>query len=585
MITKLKNILNRVLVAAKTYPLVLISSLITVILIISLIEYETKLDEYKVAKFAICSSLGIAILFSVKMLSQRQKREFLWSALGILFLVGFYFILPTNKDDFDETFLYILIPTIVLAHLFVSFAAFIISNAESRFWQYNKNLFINFILSLIFTGVLTLGVVLALLAVQNLFNIKIDDQLYGETAIFLGIFGNTLIFLLFNGNGIQDLEQDKEYPDVLKFFTQFILIPLLLLYVVILYFYSAKILFSWELPQGWVSYLILAYALVGILALLLVHPLKNDSARSWVRIFSNAFYYSLIPLIVLLFTAIFTRILEYGFTEPRYYVLLLALWLLTVQNYFIFYKKASIKFIPMSLFAFGIFALIFPFLNSYSVAIRSQKNQLETLLESNDLLKDGVINFDNKISDADRRSISDKFEFLSLRAEQDYLNKFLPDSLVDKERSGKRIYISSHFTNVITIKNDENRFLNITNKTKFHNVAEYDFVVNEIQLHQQYLALGSDEFKITKNLYRNNDEYFISLKTGEKADLLPLINKLIKKYENNQGNITADNLSIQIVLGKYKIKIVFDQINRQSYQQEDSYYFENGLVMIKINSK
>ena len=29
MITKLKNILNRVLVAAKTYPLVLISSLIT----------------------------------------------------------------------------------------------------------------------------------------------------------------------------------------------------------------------------------------------------------------------------------------------------------------------------------------------------------------------------------------------------------------------------------------------------------------------------------------------------------------------------------------------------------------------------
>ena len=582
MIEKIKNISNRVLLAARTYPLVLLSSLTTVILLISLIEFENRLDEFIVAKLAICSSLGIAILFSVKMLSQRIKREFLWSAIGILILVGYYFILPSNKDDFDEVYVYVLLPTVVLVHLFVSFAAFILSNSETKFWQYNKNLFINFILSLLFTGVLTLGVVLALLAVQNLFAIDLDEKLYGETALFLGIFGNTLIFLLFNGNGIDDLENDTQYPVVLKFFTQFILIPLLLLYVVILYFYAAKILISWELPQGWVSYLILAYALLGILALLLVHPLRNDSGRSWVRIFSTAFYYSLIPLIILLFTAIFTRILEYGYTEPRYYVLLLAVWLLTIQLYFIFYKKTTIKFIPMSLFAFGIFALVFPFLNSFSVAIRSQKNQLENILVSNNLLKEGTINFDKEISDTTMRSIVDKYEFLSIRNQQDYLNGFLPDTLVNKERYGKRIYIGSYFNNISAVETENNRYLNITNSTKLQTVADYDFVAFENQLLNESLTLGTDKLEITKRLYGSDNEYSISLQTGEKVDLLPLINQLVKKYEHSEGQVIVDDLSIETMLGNYTVKIVFDQINRYNNNDANPYYFDNALVLIKI---
>ena len=582
MIEKIKNISNRVVLAARTYPLVLLSSLTTVILLISLIEFENRLDEFIVAKLAICSSLGIAILFSVKMLSQRIKREFLWSAIGILILVGYYFILPSNKDDFDEVYVYVLLPTVVLVHLFVSFAAFILSNSETKFWQYNKNLFINFILSLLFTGVLTLGVVLALLAVQNLFAIDLDEKLYGETALFLGIFGNTLIFLLFNGNGIDDLENDTQYPVVLKFFTQFILIPLLLLYVVILYFYAAKILISWELPQGWVSYLILAYALLGILALLLVHPLRNDSGRSWVRIFSTAFYYSLIPLIILLFTAIFTRILEYGYTEPRYYVLLLAVWLLTIQLYFIFYKKTTIKFIPMSLFAFGIFALVFPFLNSFSVAIRSQKNQLENILVSNNLLKEGTINFDKEISDTTMRSIVDKYEFLSIRNQQDYLNGFLPDTLVNKERYGKRIYIGSYFNNISAVETENNRYLNITNSTKLQTVADYDFVAFENQLLNESLTLGTDKLEITKRLYGSDNEYSISLQTGEKVDLLPLINQLVKKYEHSEGQVIVDDLSIETMLGNYTVKIVFDQINRYNNNDANPYYFDNALVLIKI---
>ncbi len=164
---------------------------------------------------------------------------------------------------------------------------------------------------------------------------------------------------------------------------------------------------------------------MGILALLLVYPLRAENAKSWVRIFSKAFYYTIIPLIILLFTAIFTRILEYGYTEPRYFVLLLALWLLSTVVYFISGKRATIKFIPVSLFLFGTFALIFPYFNAFSVAKRSQKNELLKVLNQHQLIHNGKLDFQKKITDTVRNEIADKFEFLAERKQNEFLYTFL----------------------------------------------------------------------------------------------------------------------------------------------------------------
>lgn len=524
-------------------------------------------------------------MFSAKMLSQRLGKELLWSAIGFLIVIGIYFVLPESKDDFTEVYAFVLIPIAIIAHLFVSFAAFIKSGTEFEFWQYNKNLFINFILSLVFTGVLTLGVILALLAIQNLFNVDIRGEFYGETAVVFGIVGNTLIFSLFNENGLKYLESTSPYPIVLKFFTQFILIPLLLLYVIILYFYSAKIILIWELPQGWVSYLVLAYSMVGILALLLVHPLKNDTARSWVKIFSKAFYYSLIPLVILLFTAIFTRILEYGYTEPRYYVLLLAIWLLVIQLYFIFSKNATIKFIPMSLVAFGLFGLLFPYANSFAVAKRSQKNQLELLLAENQLLKDGKIQFDKKISSEVALSISDKVNFLSIRDESVYLSKFLSDNIAQKELTTKRVYLMSYFTNVEASPNSLEEALNLSNSEKIHKLDSYDYIVLESKLLNAPVNLGTDEIKLTKELYGEKPQYLLELKSGEKVDLMPKLKGIMDKHKNLKSYNVVDDLFIESDLGKYHIKIIFDEINNNPYDSFGSFYFDNAIYLIKSKNK
>jgi len=63
-------------------------------------------------------------------------------------------------------------------------------------------------------------------------------------------------------------------------FLFFALIPLVLLYIIILYAYSFKIIFQWELPKGWVSYLVTALALLGFLVQVIINPIQN-TVKSW----------------------------------------------------------------------------------------------------------------------------------------------------------------------------------------------------------------------------------------------------------------------------------------------------------------
>ena len=580
MENKLQAISQKVKRVVLYYPMVLAMSLTMAFTIVLQIEHEWQINkQFLPMKIIITSGLGISLLFAIKMLSQRVGREFLWQLLGIVLLVGFYLILPERGADFNEVYIFVLIPTFVLSHLLVACVAFLRKEPEIKFWQYNKNLFVNFFLTLVFTGVLTGGVMLAIVAVEELFAFDFRETIYAQTYFILSIVGSTFIFLLFSERGLDYLELDGNYPIVLKFFTQFILIPLLLIYVVILYLYAAKILFTWQLPQGWVSYLILAYSILGILALLLVHPLKDASAKSWVKIFSRIFYFTLLPLIVLLFTAIFTRVLEYGFTEARYFVLLLAVWLLCVVLYFILIKNATIKFIPVSLFLLGMSALVLPYVNAFSVAKRSQKNALENIFQTHALLQNGKIDFDKKVSGAVVSSISDKFEFLSERHEGEYLKQFLAVVYQKNFVDGQNFYIDGLFTNKTSDTKNRSE-LRLTNSEKFNLIGDYQYAIQEDELLYGKVTFNNDEFSLKKVTY-TDPVFELTLNASEKVDFMPLITQLFDRHRNRLGDVTTDTLFVESDLGSYHVKVIFGNMSRSGIRDENDYYFDNALFLIR----
>jgi hypothetical protein len=593
MKTKLQETLSRANEVIFRYPMVLAMALLAAIGAICIVETErSEITSY--IKFTICSCLGISLMFALKMLSQRIGKELLLHVSGIIFLIGFYCILPDKKNSFTEVYAYIIAVTALLSHLLVSFVPFLEKDRELRFWQYNKNLFINIFLTAVFTGVLTGGVELAILAVDKLFDFNFHDRIYRDTFFVLAILGSSFIFLLFNDKGLNNLEKDGTYPVVLKFFTQFILIPLLLIYVTILYFYSVKILINWQLPRGWVSYLVLAYSIVGILALLLVHPLKEENAKSWVRIFSKAFYYTIAPLIILLFTAIFTRILAYGYTEPRYFVLLLALWLLSIVIYFIFSKKTTIKFIPVSLFLFGAFALIFPYLNAFSVAKRSQKTELMNILNQHQLMSAGKINFQKKVTDTVRNEIADKFEFLAERKQGEFLSALLNEKdqteLADNIEKGTfysiNYSIQNKFANVdVTVKNrayEMNR-LALVREEQAVELGNYQYLISFHRYSREPQKVNNDQFELTDDLTEKSS-LKLSLNSQEEIDFGPQIIKLFEENKNKTGNVKVPEIAMESDLGKYHVKLIFSEITREKYSENDtpSIYYENVYILIRL---
>ena len=390
----LQSLLNSALYTLKRFPIVLLCALIGTFVSCYLSGLRHSQDETVVIQLThllIVTSLGLTLFLSIALYTESNKKTSVFkivaNALGLVVLTIYYFCLP-NRFEQIEVYRYILFN--IGLHLLVSFSPFINQGTINGFWQFNKVFFLRILISVLYTGVLYLGLAIALFAIDQLFHATISGEFYLRLWIVLvGIF-NTWFFLDGVPKELHQLNEENSYPKGLKIFTQFVLLPLVSIYLLILYAYLIKITFNWELPKGWVSYLVISFSVVGILSLLLIYPIRNNEGNNWINIFSRWFYRALYPLIFLLFIAIYKRVSEYGITENRYYILVLALWLAAIAAYFLLSAVKNIKVIPISLCLIAFLSSFGP-LSSFSISKRSQLNRLEKLLTENKILVDGNI--------------------------------------------------------------------------------------------------------------------------------------------------------------------------------------------------
>lgn len=382
-----QNVLNAIQKTILRFPLEALTAVIGTIL--AIILNEIKYDNPNRAfyeKALMSASLCLVLFLSVSLffLSSNKKPilRFITSLILGAFVVAFIFSFreKITQTEFQQFFV-----LNIALHLLVSFAGFLPKKYnQEEFWEFNKQLFLRILTSGLYSAVLYGGLALAILAVEKLFKFDFYNNIY--LYIFFTIAGifNTIFFL----SGVPEIDNEEvplqlNYPKGLKNFTQYVLLPLISLYLVILICYEAKILITLSLPVGWVSYLVLAFAITGILSFLLVHPVANENGNLWMRTFNRWFYFLLIPLLGLLFWAILYRINLYGFTHERYYVLLLSIWLAVVVSYFLIQKQPKIKFIPISMCIAGLFSILGP-QSADSVSKYSQLSRFENYLQKDD---------------------------------------------------------------------------------------------------------------------------------------------------------------------------------------------------------
>ncbi|WP_139922951.1 DUF4153 domain-containing protein [Hymenobacter sp. DG01] len=412
--------------------------------------------------------LGLTLTLAVALASERYRWPGGWrlAAAGgvVLLLVGWYVVCPATPNSVWRLRLFVLL---VASHLLVAVVPYLPELRREAdtpgFWRYNETLFLRILTAGLYSGVLFVGCALALLAIENLFEVKLDPYLYQHLFTVLGTVFNTWFFLAGVPQDFAALEQEATYPKGLKVFTQFVLLPLVVLYLGILYAYLGRILVQWELPKGWVSILVLALAVAGILALLLIHPIRHAAENTWIRTFARWFYRALFPLLGLLAVAIGIRIRAYGITEERYFVLVLAAWLLVMATYFLVRKGQGIIWIPASLALVALLSAAGPW-GAFAVAERSQLSQLREISARYKLLKDGKLDGAGqrvpKLPFAVRQRLTSIVDFFAKREAVDKLQPLfaaslqLPDSLKGKpewqqdEWRENQVFVVSDITRV-----------------------------------------------------------------------------------------------------------------------------------------
>jgi hypothetical protein len=168
---------------------------------------------------------------------------------------------------------------------------------------------------------------------------------------------------------------------VLKVFAQYILTPLVFIYLLLLLAYLVKIVAGGEWPSGWIGWLVTSVAVAGLLGFLLVHPLRDDPGESWIRTYTRWLFVGLIPAAMVLLVAFWKRVLPYGLTEMRLLGVLLGLWLLAIAVSYSLRQEAGIKRIPVTLAALLLLTLYGP-LSVTSLSVASQGRRLKRLVAS-----------------------------------------------------------------------------------------------------------------------------------------------------------------------------------------------------------
>ena len=360
--------------------------------------------------------LGISLLTFAQYWAERFSLGFrhwlMLHAAVVAVLAAYWYLLPANIFEPPENHVIRLFTFAIAAHLFVAVGPFLGHGSVGDFWEFNKTLLLRVVSAGLYAGVLYIGLTIALLAIDNLFDAGIRPIRYLQLWWFLvGIFATW--FFLSGAPLLSDLpERRGVYPKGLKAFVQYVLVPLVTVYLAILYAYMAKITVEWDWPQGWVGYLVLGFSISGMFTLLLLHPIKDMLANRWMALVTDRFYLVILPPSVLLLLAIWRRISEYGLTENRYFVVVLGLWIIGISLYLLLSRTKNIKAIPLTIGILALVCSVGPW-SAQSVSRWNQTGRLQAVLEANNLFADGrVVRAGSPVPYEEARRISSVIRYL-----------------------------------------------------------------------------------------------------------------------------------------------------------------------------
>ncbi|TFH64727.1 MAG: DUF4153 domain-containing protein, partial [Candidatus Zixiibacteriota bacterium] len=267
------------------FPFVIACVFVGTLSALALVDYDTPPTSSLLFNLLVAAGIGIPFLLAITLFAESGKwsrlRNFSAQSFGVILLAAYALSIPSALIVAPLFHLFRMQMLLVAVLFLVTVAPYIGRLTPTGFWHFNKALLFRLLTAALFSQVLYAGLAVALAALQNLFGLDVPGRRYFQLWILVtGVFG-IWFFLAGVPDDVESLESSTDYPGSIKVFAQYILLPVLFVYFVILYAYLGKILIEWNWPRGWVSGLILGFSSTGLATLLLLYPIRERSENVW----------------------------------------------------------------------------------------------------------------------------------------------------------------------------------------------------------------------------------------------------------------------------------------------------------------
>jgi len=532
-------------------------------------NFKIDIDDKIWAFFIAGVFLNIAAALLLEDISHKIFR-YLIKLLVIGIWALFCLTLPKHLQPYQYYQLVILGGVFGLA---IFFSSFLKKDNEVPFWNFSWKIVQQLFISYFFAAVLMGGISLAIFSIHQLFHVYISDKVYGYLSVTCFTVFAPIYFLATLPSESEKRSDEITFNKLVKIFGLYILLPILITYIVILYVYLIQIIFKWELPNGWVSTLVSVLGLGGFITAMILFPLRIREENKIAVLLSRYFPVLLFPLLVLMLVGIVRRFDDYGITINRGYVLILNFWLFGISLYQFFIKGKKIKWIFISFAVVAFLVSIGPWSVS-NLTRHSLNNVLVKELISNHLISNGKLiqplPSTVKIDTLSERKIVSSVKYLNNNYGTESLQPIFGDSIQKK----------STFKILAMLGIDESKKNEETQH--FHAYCESNTLNVTVGQFRNCMHINNSEI-IKNNVYEDSlvmvtlDETILKIQPKKKhtADIvIPLktqINKFIdedlrykdNEYSPNEMVIKGTNytLFLQSVSGNLTVKTNTIKIN------------------------
>ena len=379
---------------------------------------------------------GIPISLAVSLWGEEQKSKRLrWLAEGIaLALWGGYSILLFYTDLFPNKDL----PAFYIGNaawftailLFALLGSFSKEKDDLKAWHFIFSSIGALLISGIVSWLMVGGVEGLLTGTGALFDFKPSEKLMFILMVLGAVMLFGLLFCALLPQGERKHNTSADMPSLLRKLVSWLLLPLLGCYIVVLYAYGISILVHWELPKGLLSVLVSCVMIGYVLCFVLFYPevTKRDTWQS--RLLTRWLPVIILPLLVLMTVGIVRRVVDYGITAPRLYVLTMLLWFYAICIVMLVAKRKRFHWIIWSFGALFLLTSGQP-LNYYCISRPILTAKIDRIVADKQLQLPlhiyGLID-NSALTESEANSLRDNLLYMRKNYGDDYTNRWLDNT-------------------------------------------------------------------------------------------------------------------------------------------------------------